>query len=372
MKRLILPILIVLLSAATTEATYAQSCCAKSKKADTDSKTTIAKMMSNDYVLTDHNGKSRTLKELIKDKVVVMNFIFTSCKTICPPMGANFAALKKELGDRAKQNLIMLSVSIDPTTDTPERLKAWKNNFEDDDDELWTLLTGKKTVIDQLLKDLSVFTPLIEEHAPIIIMGSDYNEEWIRTNGLAQPAVLAHKVDTYLQEATSAFNEKANIGYFTDLELINQHGEKFRFYSDLMKDKVVIINPFFSECMGTCPMMHSKLKEVQAFLGEKLGESVNILSISIDPVRDTPKILSEYAAGFDTRKGWHFLSGKVSNVNTITKKLGKYVDNREQHDTIFLIGNLNTGLWEKVNGLAKTEEIIAELNEVMQDQNDSE
>ncbi|MDF1695928.1 MAG: SCO family protein [Saprospiraceae bacterium] len=372
MKSLNLKILIVVIGCFISANAWTQACCEKSKKVEGDSQLSIHKVLTSDYDLTDHEGNNVRLNEVIKDKVVVMNFMFTTCKTICPPMGANFVALKKKLGDRVNENMVMLSISIDPSTDTPERLNAWKNKFDDGDDQLWTLLTGKKTTVDQLLKDLDVFTPLIDEHAPIIIMGNASNDNWIRTNGLASPDILAEKVIEYLDEAIEESNNKADLGYFSDLELINQHGEKFRFYSDLLKDKIVFINPFFADCPGSCPIMHTMMKDVQKHLGDKLGSSVLLLSITVDPINDTPDKLKDYAASYDAKPGWHFLSGSVGNVNAVMKKLGKYVESREQHDTILLIGNMNTKLWKKANGLASSAEIIKVLDSVVYDTGESD
>lgn len=346
---------------------YAQDCCAKGKVEDKDIKTSTATVMSSVYELTDHKGEKVQFGDFIKDKVVVMNFVFTTCKTICPPMGANFAALKTELGERVKENLAMISISIDPNTDTPERLNTWKNQFDSSDDGIWTMFTGGKSTVDQLLKDLGVFTPLIDEHAPIIMIGSANNDEWIRTNGLASSDVLAGKINQYLDKAKLEFSQKADRTYFTDLVLTNQHGDEFKFYSDLLKDKVVFINPFFAECPGTCPLMHTMMQDVQKHLGDKLGKSVVMLSITVDPVNDTPEKLKDYAASYGARPGWHFLSGSVVNVNAVMKKLGKYVEVREQHDTVLLIGNMNTKLWKKANGLANVSEIIEILDSVIED-----
>lgn len=350
----------------------AQSCCAKSKNAGEDQKLTLGHLASTEYKLQDQDGKMQSLKSLIADKVVVMNFVFTTCKTICPPMGANLVALKNALGERVKEDFIMLSISLDPATDTPERLKQWQVNFDSNSDGVWTMLTGEKSVVDQLLKDLNVFTPLKEEHAPIMLIGNAGNDEWIRTNGLASPDVLSSKVIEYLDEAKREKQIKRDLKYFTDLPLINQHGEEYNFYSDLLKDKVVFINPFFAECPGTCPIMHTMMQEVQSHLGDRLGESVLMLSITVDPVNDSPEVLKEYAARYGAKEGWHFLTGNVENVHAVMKKIGKYVRVREQHDTIVLIGNLKTQLWKKANGLAETSEIIEVLESVIDDLGDTE
>ena len=78
-----------------------------------------------------------------------------------------------------------------------------------------------------------------------------------------------------------------------------------------------------------------------------------------------PKV---YAEKYGAKQGWYFLSGNKENVETVLKKLGKYVLNREHHDSILLIGNLPTGLWKKVNGLAPVEEIINIIDSVVNDQ----
>ena len=84
------------------------------------------------------------------------------------------------------------------------------------------------------------------------------------------------------------------------------------------------------------------------------------------------EILGTYAESYGAKDGWHFLSGSVKNVNTITRKLGKYVEHREDHDTIILIGNLKTKLWKKANGLAGAPEIIKVLDSVIADVGDTE
>ena len=100
-----------------------------------------------DVELLDQDGrKIHFYSDLVKGKTVAINFIFTTCTTICPPMGATFASVQKELGDRDVQ---FISISVDPVTDTPERLKAWRAKFKAG--PRWTLVTGEKEKIDELL-----------------------------------------------------------------------------------------------------------------------------------------------------------------------------------------------------------------------------
>lgn len=156
--------------------------------------------------------------------------------------------------------------------------------------------------------------------------------------------------------------------YFTDVELINQNGEKMKFYSDLIQGKVVIINSFFATCQGSCLPLNQNLAKVQEALGDRLGKDVYILSISVDPTVDTPPNLKQYANKLKARPGWFFLTGSKENVNFALKKIGQYVDDKQDHLNIFIIGNERTGLWKKAFGLAKSEELVKVVDSVVNDQ----
>jgi protein SCO1 len=155
--------------------------------------------------------------------------------------------------------------------------------------------------------------------------------------------------------------------YFTDVELVNQDGKPMRLYSDLMKDRVVIINAFFTTCTSICPPMTANLSKVQNWLGDRLGKEVHMLSISVDPLTDTPPRLKDYAQKFGARPGWYFLSGKKENVDFALRKLGQFVEEKNDHTSIVIIGNLRTGLWKKAFGLAKPDELIKVVESVVND-----
>jgi len=131
--------------------------------------------------------------DLVEGRTVAVNFIFTTCTTICPPMGANFGRLQDELGERLGEDVHLISVSVDPVTDTPPRLKAWAAKFGARDG--WTLVTGRRGEIEDLLKALEVFNADIREHSPVVLIGDDERGEWTRAYGLAGPAELATIVD---------------------------------------------------------------------------------------------------------------------------------------------------------------------------------
>lgn len=155
--------------------------------------------------------------------------------------------------------------------------------------------------------------------------------------------------------------------YFSDVELINQDGQKVRFYSDVLKDKVVVINTFFTTCTSVCPPMNRNLEKVQEVLGDRLGKDAFLVSISVDPETDTPPRLKEYSQRFHARPGWVFLTGKKENVNWALYKIGQYVETRDDHTTIIIIGNEPKGLWKKAFGLAKPNELMKIVDDVIND-----
>lgn len=151
-------------------------------------------------VLNQEGEKIHFYSDLIAGKTVVINSIFTTCTTICPPMGANFAKLQKMLGDRSGKDVFLISLSVDPVVDTPLRLKAWAAKFGAQPG--WTLVTGSKANMDLLLKALKFFTPDKTDHSPTVLVGNESLGNWRRAYGLAPPSKLAEAVEAVLAEGS--------------------------------------------------------------------------------------------------------------------------------------------------------------------------
>ena len=159
--------------------------------------------------------------------------------------------------------------------------------------------------------------------------------------------------------------------YFTDVELMDQDGRTLKFYTDVLKGKTVVINALFTSCTNVCPPISRNFERIQQALGERLGKDVFLVSITVDPETDTPAKLKDYAQRFHARKGWSFLTGKKENIDAALYKLGQYVEEKSQHKTVIIIGNESTGLWKKAFGLAAAEDLIALVEEVMNDKIDT-
>jgi cytochrome oxidase Cu insertion factor (SCO1/SenC/PrrC family) len=155
------------------------------------------KMSIPDVELLDQDGrKIHFYSDLVKGHTVAINFIFTTCTTICPPLGATFRRVEQQLGERAGRDVRIISISVDPTTDTPERLKAWGAKFHAGAG--WTFVTGAKPNIDELLRALGAQTASPADHTPAVLIGNDALGQWTRTYGLARPTQLVKIIEEAL------------------------------------------------------------------------------------------------------------------------------------------------------------------------------
>jgi protein SCO1/2 len=142
--------------------------------------------------------------------------------------------------------------------------------------------------------------------------------------------------------------------YFPDVPLVTHEGKKVRFFTDLIKDKVVAINFMYTNCPDSCALETARLREVQKLLEDRVGRDVFIYSITIDPKYDTPKVLKQYAEKFQVGPGWLFLTGKKADITLLRRKLGLYGEEEKEkdlkdHNLSFIIGNQSTGQWMKTS-----------------------
>ena len=156
--------------------------------------------------------------------------------------------------------------------------------------------------------------------------------------------------------------------YFTNLELINQDGETLRFFDDVLKDKVVVINFIFTNCEGACPLITNKLTMVRDRLEGYIGDPIQFVSLSLDPVRDTPAAMKEFAKTHHAdHEGWLFLTGDPENLDSIIKRLGQFTDDMEAHSTMMLAGNVNAAHWMKIMPQEQPPQIAEKLRLLMED-----
>ena len=155
-----------------------------------------------DHLLLDQHGKEvKFVSDVIGDRIVVMDFIYTTCTTVCPVISAVFGQVQNKLGDRLGDDVVLVSVSVDPVRDTPKRLKAYSKIHRAQPGWIW--LTGNKRTMDEVLAGLGAYSSNFEEHAAMMLIGDGQNGQWSRFFGFPNPDRIIDRVNA-LQAARNA------------------------------------------------------------------------------------------------------------------------------------------------------------------------
>jgi len=154
---------------------------------------------------------------------------------------------------------------------------------------------------------------------------------------------------------------------FPNVVLTTHEGKKVRFYDDLVKDKIVLINFMYVKCEGICPGTTANLVKVQKLLGPRLGKDIFMYSITLKPTEDTPAVLKRYAEAYKTKPGWLFLTGAPADIELLRQKLG-FIDrdpvrdaNKSNHIGMLRFGNEALTLWAGCPGMLGPNKIVKEI-----------
>ena len=171
----------------------------------------------------------------------------------------------------------------------------------------------------------------------------------------------------------SSGNARSQVGaeWFTNVEVKTHDGQTLRFYDDVMKGKILIINFFFTECDAVCPLTTENLARVQELLGPRVGKEIRMVSISLQPERDTPERLASYARTYGVGPGWLLLTGKKDDIELLRQRLG-FVDidpvvdaDPEQHLGTVRIANEPMHRWAMSPALLNPEALVRAVNRVI-------
>lgn len=169
------------------------------------------------------------------------------------------------------------------------------------------------------------------------------------------------QVSTAAEDITAI--EKKSRDYFSNTVLVNQDGRSVRFFADVLKDRTVLINVVFTQCRDACPMITRTLVEVRRALGP--DTDIRFVSISVDPKRDTPEALREFARKHEAvHPDWMFLTGRRDAVERVTRRLGQYASEPEMHTSLLIAGNTARGHWVKIKPDLKPELIAERLRDL--------
>ncbi len=157
---------------------------------------------------------------------------------------------------------------------------------------------------------------------------------------------------------------------FPNVTLYTHEGRKVRFYDDLIRGKVVAFNMMYTQCTGKCPTMTANLRQLQQLLGDRVGRSVFMYSITLQPLLDSPEVLKAYVQKHHIGLGWQFLTGEPEAIEAIRYSLGFYDINPEvdrdltSHTGLVRMGNDRYQRWTMAPALTGTQHILSTLNHI--------
>jgi protein SCO1 len=135
--------------------------------------------------------------------------------------------------------------------------------------------------------------------------------------------------------------------YLPNLPVVDQDGNRYRFYDDLIKDRKVVINFIFTSCSAICPLTMARMAQLHEKLSDIVGRDVQFYSITVDPEHDGPRELKRYADAFKIGPGWRLLTGLPDDIQIIRNKLGERARLKTEHRHEMLLGNVAIGDWSK-------------------------
>jgi len=151
---------------------------------------------------------------------------------------------------------------------------------------------------------------------------------------------------------------------YGDTVLTDQNGRKVKLKSEVLGDKLVVMDFAYTNCTTVCPVLTALMAQVQTQLGEAAGKEVALVTITVDPARDTPARMKEYAAKHGAKPGWLWLTGPTGTVNEVLKGFDAYAPNFEDHPPLVLVGDTKTGEWTRFFGFSDPKDIVAKVNEL--------
>lgn len=159
--------------------------------------------------------------------------------------------------------------------------------------------------------------------------------------------------------------KKSIHGYvMPDVMLVNQDGKKVQFKSLIKQGKVIILDFIFGTCTTICPVLSASFVSFQSRLGPDSGK-VQLISISIDPEHDTPRVLKEYLKKFRAKPGWDFLTGSRDNINRVMTAFDAFTADKMAHKPLTFVYSPVQDRWFRIYGLTGTSELIYEYQEAL-------
>ena len=154
-----------------------------------------------------------------------------------------------------------------------------------------------------------------------------------------------------------------------DVVVRDHQGRKVRFYSDLIKDKVVVLNFFYTSCTYTCTMQGRTFSQLQSLLGERLGKSVHLISVTTDPAKDNRAQLQAWAKRYNRKSGWTLVTGDESEINKLLVRLTGSSAGAGMHVPVTFVVNDRKGTWTSSTEVVAPEQLLKTVDYLTREDN---
>jgi len=180
--------------------------------------------------------------------------------------------------------------------------------------------------------------------------------------------VRAQSEDGHLRHKDMIQQQEKSAGNFVgidlpDATLVTQDGVEVSLANDVVGDKIVVIDFVYTTCTTVCPVLSAIFSQVQNNLGDRLGDEIAMVSISVDPLRDTPARMKSYASKLGAGEDWVWLTGRRQTVTEVLEEFGAYTPNFAEHPSMVLVGDGQSGQWARFIGFPAADQIIRKVDE---------
>jgi protein SCO1/2 len=186
------------------------------------------------------------------------------------------------------------------------------------------------------------------------------------TYGLA----FGHDGEKHPKEAAQPSSVRITSALRTEVRIANtqlkdQDRRPVQFDRDVIGDHLVAITTVYTNCTTLCSISSVVMRQVQARMKEHLGKELRLVSISVDPHRDTPARLKKAAKQHQAKAGWIWLTGTRPEIDRTLEGLGLFVINFTEHPATVLVGDARSGEWYRFNGMPDPRRISSQLEALL-------
>jgi protein SCO1/2 len=148
-----------------------------------------------------------------------------------------------------------------------------------------------------------------------------------------------------------------------DVVLVNQDGAKVRLQSLTESSKPVVLDFIYGTCTTICPVLSAGYTSLQGKLGADTRK-MQLISVSIDPEHDTPKVMKGYLKQYRAKPGWDFLTGSREDIDRVMRAFDSYVTDKMYHKQVTFIRAQGPGEWIRIDGLLGSSDLTSEIGKV--------